>query len=204
YGRVQVPGDLILMSHLHSDHTQADVVDNYKKVKTYNALKDLKGDGKRVEYVQVDDSLKDVKFHDVPSFHDNTGGMTRGRNGIWVLEMDGLRIVYLGDLGQQQLTEEQVKQIGPVDVLMIPVGGIYTLNGGDAKRIIEQLKPTRYVIPMHYGTKVFDDLLPLDEFLDGQKPTLIKKFDNTNELTVDPTSEVPREPLIAILHWEKK
>src|SRR5438309_8023289 len=54
YGRVQVPGDLILMSHLHSDHTQADVVDNYKKVKTYNALKDLKGDGKRVEYVQVD------------------------------------------------------------------------------------------------------------------------------------------------------
>src|ERR1700730_9856407 len=99
YGRIQVKGDPILMSHLHSDHTQVDVVEDYKKVKTYNALKDAKGDGRRIEFVAVDDSLKDVKFHDVSAFHDNAGGMVRGRNGIWVLEMDGLRIVHLGDLG---------------------------------------------------------------------------------------------------------
>ena len=117
--------------------------------------------------------------------------------------MDGLHIVHLGDLGHF-LSDEQIKQIGPVDVLMIPVGGIYTLNGSDAKKVIEQLKPKRYILPMHYGTKVFDDLLPLDEFLDGQKPTLIKNFDTTNELTIDPTAAPPREPLIAILHWEKK
>ena len=128
---------------------------------------------------------------------------SRGLNGIWVIEMDGLHIVHLGDLGHI-LSDEQVKQIGPVDVLMIPVGGVYTLNGSDAKKVIAQLKPRRYIIPMHYGTRVFDDLLPLDEFLDGQKPTLIKKFDATNELTIDPTAEPPREPLIAILHWEKK
>jgi len=205
YGRIEVKGDLILMSHLHSDHTQVDVVDDFKKVKTYNALKDPKGDGRRVEFVPVNETLKDVKYHDVASFHDNMGGMERGRNGIWVLEMDGLRIVHLGDLGQQSLTDDQVKQIGgPIDVLMVPVGGIYTLNGTDAKRIVEQLMPRRYIIPMHYGTKVFDDLLPLDEFLDGFKPTLIKKFDNTNELTIDPTTAPPREPLIAVLHWEKK
>ena len=203
YGRVQVPGDLILMSHLHSDHTQVDVVDDYKKVKTLNALKDAKGDGKRVEFNPVNDSLKDVKFRDVASFHDNTSGMTRGRNGIWIMEMDGLHIVHLGDLGQI-LTDEQIKQIGPVDVLMVPVGGIYTLNGSDAKKVIEQLKPKRYILPMHYGTRVFDDLLPLDEFLDGQKPTTIKKFDATNELTIDPTADAPREPLIAILHWDAK
>ena len=203
YGRISVKGDLILMSHLHSDHTQVDVVEDYKKVKTFNALKDLKGDGRRVEFNKVDETLKDVKFRDVLCYHDNVGGMARGLNGIWVLEMDGLHIVHLGDLGHL-LTDEQVKQIGPVDVLMIPVGGIYTLNGSDARRVIEQLKPKRYILPMHYGTKVFDDLLPLDEFLDGQKPTLIKKFDSTNELTIDPTVEAPREPLIAILHWEKK
>jgi L-ascorbate metabolism protein UlaG (beta-lactamase superfamily) len=204
YGRIEVQGDLILMSHLHSDHTQVQVVDDYKKVKTYNALKDVKGDGRRIEFNPVDDSLKDVKFHDVSAFHDNAEGMVRGRNGIWVLEMDGLRIVHLGDLGHL-LSDEQLKEIGAVDVLMIPVGGIYTLNGTDAKKVIEQLHVRRYVIPMHYGIpKIFDDLLPLDEFLDGLKPQVVKKFDATNELTVDPASEAPREPIFAILNWTKK
>ena len=191
------------MSHLHSDHTQVDVVEDYKKVKTYNALKDPKGDGRHVTFNKIDETFKDIKYRDVLCYHDNVGGLERGLNGIWVIEMDGLHIVHLGDLGHI-LSDEQVKQIGPVDVLMIPVGGVYTLNGSDAKKVIAQLKPKRYIIPMHYGTRVFDDLLPLDEFLDGQKPTLIKKFDTTNELTIDPTAEPPREPLIAILHWEKK
>ncbi len=203
YGRISVKGDLILMTHLHSDHTQVQVVEDYRKVKTYNALKDPKGDGRRVEFIKIDEQFKDVKFRDVLCYHDNVGGLERGLNGVWVIEMDGLHIVHLGDLGHL-LSDEQVKQIGPVDVLMIPVGGVYTINGSDAKKVIAQLKPKRYIIPMHYGTRVYDDLLPLDEFLDDQKPTLIKKFDNTNELTIDPTAEPPREPLIAILHWEKK
>jgi L-ascorbate metabolism protein UlaG (beta-lactamase superfamily) len=203
YGRIEVDGDLILMSHLHTDHTQVDVVKDFKKVKQFNALKDAKGDGRRVEFVPINEKFKDVKFRDVASFHDPKGGLLRGRNGIWVIEMDGLHIVHLGDLGQI-LTEEQVKEIGPVDVLMIPVGGVYTIHGTDAKTVIEQLKPKRYILPMHYGTRVYDDLPTLDEFLDGQKPTLIKNFDRTNELTIDPTAEPPPEPLIAILHWEKK
>ena len=203
YGRIQVPqADLILMSHLHSDHTQVGVVDNYKKVKTYNALKDVKGDGRRIEFVPVDDSVKDVKFHNVSAFHDNAGGMVRGRNGIWVIEMDGLHIVHLGDLGHL-LSDEQLKEIGPVDVLMIPAGGVYTLNGTDAKKVIEQLHPKRYVIPMHYGIpKIFEDLMPLDEFLDGLKPQVVKKLD-TNELIIDPAADPPGEPLIAILNWKK-
>jgi L-ascorbate metabolism protein UlaG (beta-lactamase superfamily) len=202
YGRIEVDGDLILMSHLHSDHTQVDVVKDFKKVEQHNALKAGKA-GRPDEFVPINEKFRDIKFRDVASFHDNTGGLTRGLNGIWVIEMDGLHIVHLGDLGHI-LSEEQVKQIGPVDVLMIPVGGVYTLNGTDAKDVIKQLKPKRYVIPMHYGTRVYDDLLPLDEFYDGLKPTLIKKFERTNELTIDPTAEAPPEPLIAILNWEKK
>ncbi len=205
FGRIEVKDvDLILMSHLHSDHTQVDVVDNYRKVPTYNALKDVKGDGRRIEFNPVNDSIKDVKFRDVPVYHDNAQGMIRGRNGVWVLEMDGLHIVHLGDLGHL-LTDEQLKQIGPVDVLMIPVGGVYTLNGTDAKKVIEQLHPKRYVIPMHYGIPhKYEDLLPLDEFLDGLKPEVVKRFDTTNELTVDPAADPPGEALIAILNWTKK
>ncbi len=205
YGRIEVPkADLILMSHLHSDHTQVQVVDDYRKIKTYNALKDVRGDGRRIEFVPVDDAVKDVKFHDVSAYHDNAGGMIRGRNGIWVLTVDGLHIVHLGDLGHL-LTDEQLKEIGPVDVLMIPVGGVYTLNGTDAKKVIEQLKPKRYVIPMHYGIpKIYEDLLPLDEFLDGLKPQVVKRYDTTNELTIDPAAAPPSEPLIAILNWRKK
>ena len=203
YGRIEVDGDLILMSHLHSDHTQVQVVNNYQKLEKHNALRDVKGDGRRVDFVPINEKFRDIKIPGRGFLPRQDRRHDAGRNGIWVIEMDGLHIVHLGDLGHI-LSEEQVKQIGPVDVLMIPVGGIYTLNGTDAKKVIAQLKPKRYIIPMHYGTAVYDELLPLDEFLDGMKPTLIKKFEHTNELTIDPTAPAPPEPLVAILHWEKR
>ena len=85
--------------------------------------------------------------------------MQRGKVGVFIIEVDGWKIVHLGDLGHL-LTPSQLKRIGPVDVLMIPVGGIYTLNGSEAKKVVEQLKPKEYIFPMHYGTKVFDAVLP--------------------------------------------
>jgi L-ascorbate metabolism protein UlaG (beta-lactamase superfamily) len=207
YGRNIVPkADLILMSHAHTDHTQVDVVgspEEAKKTKQYNAVKDPKGDGNRQEWNVVDEKIKEVKFKSIESYHDDMAGMKRGKNGIWVIETDGLRIVHLGDLGQKELTEEQLKKIGAVDVLMIPVGGVYTINGSDAKDIITQIKPKRYIIPMHYGTKVFDSLLGLDEFLDEVKPTRIKKLDG-NELAIDPSAEPPKEAIFAILNWQPK
>ena len=87
------------MSHLHSDHTQVEVVNNYQKFEKHNALEDVKGDGRRVDFIPIKEKFRDMKFRDVASFHDKTGGMMRGRNGIWVIEMDGLHIVHLGDLG---------------------------------------------------------------------------------------------------------
>ncbi len=143
YGRIEVDGDLILMSHLHTDHTQVDVVKDFKKVEQHNALKAGKG-GRPDQFIPVTEKFKDVKFRDVASFHDATGGLTRGLNGIWVIEMDGLHIVHLGDLGHI-LSEDQVKQIGPVDVLMIPVGGVYTLNGTDAKEVITEAAQAKAV-----------------------------------------------------------
>jgi L-ascorbate metabolism protein UlaG (beta-lactamase superfamily) len=71
----------------------------------------------------------------VPSYHDAAEGLTRGKNTIFIVEMDGWRFCHLGDLGHD-LTPAQLKKIGEVDVLMVPVGGIYTLNGSEAKRVV--------------------------------------------------------------------
>src|SRR5207253_3218783 len=107
------------------------------------------------------------KIRTVGVYHDEVEGMRYGKNTIFILEVDGWRIVHLGDLGHL-LTPAQLKQIGPVDVLMIPVGGVYTLNGSEARKVVEQIKPKEYILPMHYGTAIFDDLLSPAEFLEDQ------------------------------------
>lgn len=202
YGRITVQADLVLLSHFHNDHTQVNVVENLKKAKVLTALKDEKGDGRRVEWNNIDEKMKDVRVRTVGTFHDNVGGLERGKNGVFILDVAGLKIVHLGDLGHT-LTPEQIRRIGPVDVLMIPVGGVYALNGSDAKTVVEQLKPRHYVIPMHYGTEVYDDLLTAAEFLDEQKDGMVRKY-ATNELTVDPKESVPKDPQIAVLYWSSK
>lgn len=202
YGRKSVNADLILLSHFHTDHTQINVVENYKKAKLLTGLKDEKGDRKRVEWNAIDEKVKDVKIRTVGTFHDKVGGIQRGKNGIFVLEVGGVKIVHLGDLGHI-LTPEQVRSIGAVDVLLIPVGGVYTLNGSDAKEVVEQLKPRRYIVPMHYGTAVYDDVLTAEEFLDDQKEGTVRRFPG-NELTVDPKEPLSKDPIIAVLGWKAK
>jgi L-ascorbate metabolism protein UlaG (beta-lactamase superfamily) len=204
YGRIVVKGDLILMSHLHNDHTQVGVVEDFRKVRQINALKKLDDLGQRTTWNLVDEKVKDVKFRTVGTYHDTKAGMERGKNGVWILEVAGLKIVHLGDLGHA-LTRSQIRKIGEVDVLMIPVGGVYTINGLDAQKVCEQLKPKRYVIPMHYGTDVYENLLSLDKslFLDDQEIGEVKRFPTTNELRIDPKAKPPAKPIIAILNWKK-
>jgi L-ascorbate metabolism protein UlaG (beta-lactamase superfamily) len=205
YGRKQVEADLVLMSHLHSDHTQLSAIANAAKTKVLPGLKEVRTEGGRhEEWINVHETLRDVKVRSVPTYHDKRAGLERGKNTVFVLEIAGLTIVHLGDLGHT-LTETQLKRIGPVDVLLIPVGGVYTINGLDAQAVVEQLRPARYVLPMHYGTIVYDYLLDLDKslFLDEIKPERIKKL-TSNELRIDPKEKPPAEPLIVIPHWEKR
>lgn len=193
YGRRLVKADLILISHFHNDHTQTEVVENRDKAKLINGLKPS---AKRVEWNLIDEKFRDVRIITVGAYHDAMQGMERGKNTIFIVEADGMRFVFLGDLGHR-LTEAQAKAIGPVDVLMIPVGGVYTLNGSEAKDVVAQLKPKRYIIPMHYGTKVYEDLLSADEFLEDQNN--IKKYAG-NRLDVESDFN-PKEPQIAVLNW---
>jgi L-ascorbate metabolism protein UlaG (beta-lactamase superfamily) len=203
YGRKLVQADIVLMSHFHVDHTRLDVIENLRQAKQINALKKV-DDGKRDDWNVIDEKFKDVRIQTVGSYHDTTSGQQRGKNGIFILEMDGLRIVHLGDLGHT-LTRDQVRRIGAVDVLLIPVGGIYTINGLDAQKVVEQLKPRRYIIPMHYGTAVYTDLLSLDMtyFLDDQTMGVVRKVPS-NELLIDAKAEAPKQPIIAILGWAGK
>jgi L-ascorbate metabolism protein UlaG (beta-lactamase superfamily) len=199
YGRITLKADVVLMSHFHIDHSKLDAIENAAKAKKINALKNVEGG---TAFNVVDETFKDVHIRSMGTYHDTMSGAQRGLNGVFILEVAGLRIVHLGDLGHT-LNKEQIKKIGDVDVLLIPVGGVYTINGLDAQKVVAQLKPKRYIIPMHYGTPVYSDLLDLTYFLDEQTMGVVKKF-TTNELVIDPKAEAPKEPIIAILNYEEK
>jgi len=200
YPRSMLKADVICVSHFHNDHSQVMAIENHQKAKIFVGLK---GTPKKMEWNAIDEKVKDVRVRTVGVYHDDTGGMERGKNAVFIIEADGLRIVHLGDLGHL-LTKEQLDKIGPVDVLMIPVGGVYTLNGSEAQKVVEQIKPRMYVVPMHFGTKVFDEVLSVDEFLDGQRKENILRRDlgvPTNELLIK-TDFKPKEPMIVVLNWK--
>ena len=115
----------ILCSHQHFDHNAVD----------------------QAEVVPFDGPCP-FSIHTVETFHDGQGGALRGNNIIYILSADGFTIAHLGDLGHQ-LSPEQVAAIGHLDLVMIPVGGTYTLDAQGAKAVCEALNPV-CVIPMHY------------------------------------------------------
>ena len=206
FGRNLVTADLVLCSHHHTDHTRTEVVENIKELqKEKRVYIGTEEKAMRPQYIDVKGEYKGVKYYNVRLFHDDVEGMKRGLNTAMVLEVDGLRIVHLGDLGHR-LTDQQLKKIGKVDVLMIPIGGVYTINGIVAHDVIDQLKPTRYILPMHYGVPGYSELLNLNEtkFLDDVDPKLVRRYPSTNEFTIDASDKPPKEALFVLLNFENK
>lgn len=167
--------DIVLSTHDHEDHN------NVKAVKGTPFV--ITGPG---EY-----EIKDVSVRGIPSFHDEKEGKERGKNTIYVIEAEGMRLCHLGDLGQGELTEDQVSRIGNVDILLIPVGGVYTIGAKAAAKIVSQIEP-RIVIPMHYMlANLRFKLEKVDEFLkemgvknaEAQPKLVIKLRDFTSEET---------------------
>jgi len=128
----QGSADLVLVSHNHSDHN------NIKSLKGKPFIIDAEG-----EY-----SVKDVYIEGISSFHDNEKGILRGLNNIYTIRSEELTVCHLGDLGHI-LTEKQIDKIGEIDILMIPIGGTYTIDGKEAEKVISQIDP-KIIIPMHY------------------------------------------------------
>lgn len=150
YGEINESADIATVSHDHFDHGNVAAVKGNPEV--------VKGDAE----------VKGLKFRGIPSFHDSAGGKDRGNNTIFCFEVDGVQVCHLGDLGHE-LTAEQVTAMGDVDVLLLPVGGFYTIDAAVASRVAEQLKP-RIIIPMHFKTEKCDfPISGVDEFLRGKE-----------------------------------
>jgi L-ascorbate metabolism protein UlaG (beta-lactamase superfamily) len=150
--------DAVTVSHEHADHNNVALATGSPKI-----LRGLANN----DWAKVDETVKGVRIRDVNTFHDDTQGSARGKNAVFVYEANGMRIVHLGDLGHQ-LSADQVKEIGPVDVLIIPVGGFYTIDAAGATLVVDALKP-KVVIPMHYKTPAVSlPIAPVDNFLLGK------------------------------------
>lgn len=145
---VEVSADIITVSHEHFDHNHIEAVKGSPEV-----WRGLASGGK--EWAKFDKTYKDVHAYTVATYHDQAEGAKRGKNAVFVLEIGELRLAHLGDLGHI-LNEEQVKQIGHVDLLMVPVGGNFTINAEQAWQVVEALNP-RVVVPMHYLVKGIKD-----------------------------------------------
>lgn len=159
--------EIVTVSHNHSDHNAVQIIWTRPKV-LYGKTREENDPEQK--FIKIDETIKDVRIFNVNSHHfkpDHSPCL----NAIFVFEFDGLKIAHLGDLGRV-LTLEQLTELGTVDILMIPVGGYYTIEIEEAEQIIEQLGP-RIVFPMHYRNDVVD-FLPntIEDFLNGKKNIL--------------------------------
>jgi L-ascorbate metabolism protein UlaG (beta-lactamase superfamily) len=150
YGPINEAADIVTVSHEHHDHNNVSAVKGSPQV------------------VRGSAEVKGIKIKGIPAYHDASQGSQRGSNTIFCFEMDGVNICHLGDLGHP-LSEAQAASLGKVDVLLIPVGGFFTIDAKAAGQVAEQLKP-RVIIPMHYKTdKLNFPIKGVADFLQGKK-----------------------------------
>ena len=176
-------GDIVLVTHDHYDHN------NIKAIKGEPFV--IEGPG---EY-----EIKGINIQGISAFHDAEEGKERGLSTIYVIESEEIRICHLGDLGQKELTEEQLDKLDGVDVLMIPVGGIFTISGERASRLVNQLEP-KIAIPMHYKIPGLNIKLEgIDNFLKaikgGKVEPLEKLVIKKKELSQEETRVVVMKPI---------
>jgi L-ascorbate metabolism protein UlaG (beta-lactamase superfamily) len=158
YGKIEDEADIVLTSHDHADH---------------NYTKDIRGKYKHISKAG-DHEIKDVKIKAIPCFHDSLGGKKGGNNLIFVIAADGLNLVHMGDIGHA-LDPELLKKIGQVDILLLPVGGFFTIDAAMAQKIMNDIKP-HVTVPMHYKTQKCNfPIAPVEDFTKNQANVHILK-----------------------------
>lgn len=139
---------IVTVSHQHPGHSYTQGIGGEPRI--------VAGPG---EY-----EIDGILITGIATFHDRERGQERGKNTVYLMEVDEVSVCHLGDLGHV-LTAEQVEEIDDVDVLLLPVGGVSTINAPIAAEVVRQLEP-KVVIPMHYKTEALSwELEPVDRFL---------------------------------------
>ena len=163
--------DAVTVSHGHYDHNNTGVIGGHPRIIDKEGFYELPG----------------VGITGIKSYHDDRGGALRGENIIYKFGMDGLEICHLGDLGEE-CSSELLEMILPVNILLIPVGGTYTINAEQAKEYVDRIMP-EIVIPMHYKTRS----LTLD--IDKADAILNLFDDEETEISEKNTLEFSRDDL---------
>ncbi len=198
-----IQADAVFVSHEHPDHNFTDAA--IGSPLTVQPLTDPTSGVVHGSIPADNRNPKAIPWQRIFAWHDNVQGAQRGPDTITVINADGLRICHLGDLGELQLTPEQVSEIGHVDVLMIPVGGYFTIDGNQAAAIVSQLHP-RVVIPMHYGTPALNAdlrklLAPSTVFVNAMKRKAKIVPVTTRDLGLSP-SLMPKTTTVYLLKYE--
>ncbi|MEO0086824.1 MAG: MBL fold metallo-hydrolase [candidate division WOR-3 bacterium] len=178
YKPITEEAHIVTISHEHDDHNY------YKEIKGTPEI--VRGAGEK--------ELFGIKFIGIETYHDLSKGKERGKNVIFLIIADDLKLLHLGDLGHQ-IKEGEKRKIGDVDILFVPVGGYFTIDAEEASEIVEFLKP-RITIPMHFKTPVLDfPIAPVEDFLVEKKN--VKMLD-VSEIEVS-KENLPKEREIWVL-----
>lgn len=187
--------DLVLVSHQHHDHNNVAAI-TLRSAKESGVNSDpeeltvIAGPG---EY-----EVKGLAISGIPTFHDSRQGAERGPNTVFRIETEGIAIAHMGDFGESSIREETLGALGNIDVLMVPVGGTYTIDAEAAAKAVKKIEP-RIVIPMHYalaGLKI--KLAPAENFLKEYGASGLERLNKLNIKKKD----LPEETKVAILKAE--
>jgi L-ascorbate metabolism protein UlaG (beta-lactamase superfamily) len=151
YGKITDHAEIVLTSHDHADHNYTKDLPGTPQI--------VKGSGSK--------TIKGISVKGIPTYHDPSKGSERGTNTVFTLKVDQIQLCHLGDLGHA-LSDKELAEIGPVDILLIPVGGFFTIDPKEATRVAEQLKP-KILIPMHFKTeKCGFPIASVEDFVKGK------------------------------------
>jgi len=181
YAPITVAADIVTVSHAHPDHCALDTLSGSPRI--INAAG---------EY-----SVNNIDIKGVDTFHDAQQGSARGGNIIFRFIINDVSIVHLGDLGHV-LDDATIVALGSIDVLLIPVGGTFTVGPKEAGRVIDDLRP-RLVIPMHFKTqKLGFDIKPVDAFL--QSTRFAKEQLPSSDIHIQKQSLPERTRIVVLQH----
>ncbi|MCL4514623.1 MAG: MBL fold metallo-hydrolase [Firmicutes bacterium] len=187
------PAEIVTCSHEHHDHNAVNRVNGHPE-----DLHGLTSGGK--EWATVRETVQGLGIYTVPTYHDADGGQKRGKNAAFVFESGNLRVAHLGDLGHA-LTPGQVAALGRLDILLIPVGGFFTIDARTAWDVVARLNPA-VVIPMHYKTEVNADwpIADLQPFVAGW-PDVVWLGKREHQVEVPQNMTQPAKPQVLIFAY---